>query len=48
MSRNHGSDIMGWLGENWFFVLFLIAFVVMHLFGHGHGGHGHTKHHHQK
>jgi hypothetical protein len=32
---------MAWLADNWFWVLVLIAFVAMHLFGHGgHGGHG--------
>jgi hypothetical protein len=31
---------MDWLAENWFFVLLLIAFIAMHLFGHGHGGRG--------
>ena len=32
---------MDWLAQNWIWVLFGIAFVVMHLFGHGgHGGHG--------
>ena len=32
---------MTWLSQNWFFVLILVAFVAMHLFGHGgHGGHG--------
>lgn len=32
---------MDWLSQNWFFVLLLVAFVGMHLFGHGgHGGHG--------
>ena len=32
---------MEWLTENWLWVLFGIAFVGMHLFGHGgHGGHG--------
>ena len=31
---------MDWLSQNWFFVLLLVAFVGMHLFGHGgHGGH---------
>ena len=31
---------MEWLSENWIFVLIAIAFVAMHLFGHGgHGGH---------
>ena len=31
---------MEWLFENWIFVLIAIAFVAMHLFGHGgHGGH---------
>jgi hypothetical protein len=38
---------MTWLAENWFWVLFGVAFVAMHLFGHdshgshsGHGSHG--------
>ena len=32
---------MEWLSENWIFVLVAVAFVAMHLFGHGgHGGHG--------
>lgn len=32
---------MDWLTENWFWVVVGIAFVAMHLFGHGgHGGHG--------
>ena len=32
---------MQWLSENWVFLLISIAFVAMHLFGHGgHGGHG--------
>lgn len=32
---------MQWLSENWVWVLVAIAFVAMHLFGHGgHGGHG--------
>ena len=32
---------MTWLAQNWIWVLFSIAFVAMHLFGHGgHGGHG--------
>lgn len=32
---------MIWLSENWIWVLFGVAFVAMHLFGHGgHGGHG--------
>jgi hypothetical protein len=31
---------MTWLAQNWIWVLFGIAFVAMHLFGHGgHGGH---------
>lgn len=31
---------MAWLTANWFWVLILIAFIAMHLFGHGgHGGH---------
>ena len=29
-----------WLSQNGFFVLLIVAFVAMHLFGHGHGGHG--------
>jgi len=32
---------MEWLAENWLWVVIGIAFVAMHLFGHGgHGGHG--------
>ena len=31
---------MTWLSQNGFFVLLLVAFVAMHLFGHGSGGHG--------
>ena len=32
---------MAWLAVNWFWVVIGIAFVAMHLFGHGgHGGHG--------
>ena len=32
---------MAWLTENWFWILTFIAFVAMHMFGHGgHGGHG--------
>ena len=32
---------MAWLTENWVWVLFGVAFVAMHMFGHGgHGGHG--------
>lgn len=32
---------MAWLTENWIWVLFGVAFIAMHLFGHGgHRGHG--------
>ncbi len=32
---------MEWLTENWFFALLLLAFIAVHLFGHGgHEGHG--------
>ena len=32
--------VMAWLTANWFSVLIFIAFIAMHLFGHGgHGGH---------
>lgn len=32
---------MAWLTANWFWVLIFIAFISMHMFGHGgHGGHG--------
>jgi hypothetical protein len=32
---------MTWLAQNWIWILFGIAFVAMHMFGHGgHGGHG--------
>jgi hypothetical protein len=36
---------MEFIRENWFFILFAILFVGMHLFGFGCGGHGkHGKH----
>jgi hypothetical protein len=32
---------MDWLAQNWIWILFAVAFVAMHMFGHGgHGGHG--------
>lgn len=32
---------MEWLSENWVWVVVGVAFVAMHIFGHGgHGGHG--------
>ena len=32
---------MEWLSQNWVWVLIGVAFVAMHMFGHGgHGGHG--------
>lgn len=31
---------MEWLSQNGFFVLLALAFIALHLFGHGHGGHG--------
>jgi len=32
---------MAWFTANWFWVLIFIAFIAMHLFGHGgHSGHG--------
>ena len=32
---------MAWLRENWFWILTFIAFIAMHMFGHGgHGRHG--------
>jgi len=32
---------MEWLAQNWYWVLIGIAFVALHMFGHGgHGGHG--------
>lgn len=36
---------MQWLVTNWFWILIGIAFIAMHLFGHGgHGGHaGHGR-----
>ncbi|HEX6296258.1 MAG TPA: DUF2933 domain-containing protein [Burkholderiales bacterium] len=35
---------MEWLSENWVFLLIAVAFVAMHLFGHGgHGGHGRSE-----
>ncbi len=33
---------MDWISANWIWILFAVAFVAMHLFGHGgHGGHSH-------
>ena len=44
LARAEGSErkvVMEWLQTNWFWVLIGIAFVAMHLVGHGgHGGHG--------
>lgn len=35
------EDRMAWLTANWFWVVIFIAFIALHLFGHGsHGGHG--------
>ena len=35
---------MDWLSENWVWVVVGVAFVAMHLFGHGgHGGHGRSE-----
>ena len=33
---------MEWIIENWFWIIFFVVFIGMHLFGHGsmHGGHG--------
>ena len=32
---------MEWVSANWVWILIAIAFVAMHMFGHGgHGGHG--------
>ena len=32
---------MEWISQNWVWVLFFVAFMAMHMFGHGgHGGHG--------
>ncbi|MBY0511994.1 MAG: DUF2933 domain-containing protein [Rhodospirillaceae bacterium] len=32
---------MDWLAANWVWVLIALAFVALHMFGHGgHGGHG--------
>jgi hypothetical protein len=39
---------MDFLAQNWFYILALILFVGLHLFGfgcgHAHGGHGHSSH----
>ena len=35
---------MAWVTANWFWVLIFIAFIAMHMFGHGgHSGHGGDK-----
>jgi hypothetical protein len=32
--------VMDWLSQNWLWIFIFIAFIAMHLFGHGgHGGH---------
>ena len=32
---------MEWFSQNWVWVLFAVAMIAMHMFGHGgHGGHG--------
>lgn len=32
---------MDWIFQNWVWMLFFVAFIAMHIFGHGgHGGHG--------
>ena len=36
---------MDWLFQNWVWVLIGIAFVALHLFGHGHTGHGGHRQH---
>lgn len=37
---------MEWIADNWFFILLLLAFVALHVFGHGHHGRhgGHRGH----
>lgn len=36
---------MEWIMENWFFILFALLFIGMHMFGFGCGGHSkHSKH----
>jgi len=34
---------MDWLANNWAWILLIIAFFALHLFGHRHGGH-HRRH----
>lgn len=32
---------MEWISQNWVWILFAVAMIAMHMFGHGgHGGHG--------
>ena len=32
---------MEWFSQNWVWILFAVAMIAMHMFGHGgHGGHG--------
>lgn len=38
MSPFNRGTVMAWFADNWFFALLLVAFVGMHMFGHGHGG----------
>lgn len=34
---------MSWLAGNWAWILLMVAFFALHLFGHGHGGHRHGR-----
>jgi hypothetical protein len=34
---------MDWLASNWAWILLIIAFSALHVFGHGHRGHRHGR-----
>ena len=34
---------MDWLASNWAWIILIIAFFALHLFGHGHRGHRHGR-----
>ena len=34
---------MDWLASNWAWIILVIAFFALHLFGHRHGGHRHGR-----
>ena len=35
---------MNWLSSNWVWIVLVVGFLALHLFGHGHGRHGYANH----